>query len=112
MSVDLTPHAVHDIDTAADDLEERRAGTAGRFRDALLQTFERLEQLPESAALLDPPSTRYVGLRVAQVSRFKSYAVYYRPTSDGVLIVRVLHASRNADPILYPDPDPPTPPGA
>lgn len=109
MSVDFTPQAVHDIDTTADYLEAGMAGGAARFREALRQTVERLDRLPESAALFDPPSARHPGLRVARVSnKYRHYAVFYRPTADGILVVRVLHNSRDATAVF--GPDPPTPP--
>jgi plasmid stabilization system protein ParE len=112
VSIDFTPHAVYDIDNAAECIETHRAGSAGRFRADLMQVLARLERLPESAELLDPPSTNHPGLRVAGLRRFHHYAVYYLPTSDGILVVRVLHTSRNAAATFNPDPEPPTPPGA
>lgn len=113
MSVDFTPHAVYDIDTTANVLEDGQAGGASRFREALRQTFERLDRFPESAALFDPPAARYPSLRVTRVSkRYQYYAVYYQPTADGILVVRVLHNSRDIVAIFDPDPDPPTPPGS
>jgi plasmid stabilization system protein ParE len=110
VSIDFTPHAVYDIDTVAEYLETARPGTGTRFRDELQAVLARLERLPQSAALLDPPSTRYPGVRVASVSRFKHYAVFYLPTNDGILVVRILHTSRDATAIFNPDPNPPTPP--
>lgn len=112
MSVDFTPHAVYDIDTISDYLEAGRSGGGTRFQSALQKTFARLERLPESGALFDPPSQRRPNLRVAQVSRFPNHAVYYQPTDDGILVVRVLHNARDAGAIFGPDPDPPTPPGS
>lgn len=110
MSIDFTPHALYDIDNAAEYLETHRVGSGGRFRAELAQVLSRLERFPESAELLDPPSPNHPGLRVAGLVRFYRYAVYYRPTADGILVVRVLHTSRNVTAIL--NPDPPPPPGS
>ncbi len=111
MSIDFTPHALFDIDNAAEYIEARRAGSAARFQAELDRVFKRLERLPESGPALDPPSARYPAVRVARLPKFH-YAVYYRPTADGVLIVRVIHPARDSDAILYSDPDPPTSPGS
>ncbi len=111
MSIDFTPHATYDIDTIAEYLEAGRVGGGHRFQDALSRALARLERLPESAAVFEPPSPLYPGLRVARVSsRYQHYAVFYQPTADGVLVVRVLHTSRDIGAIFNPDPDPPTPP--
>jgi toxin ParE1/3/4 len=112
VSIDLTPHAVCDIDTAAEYLERGRAGGGTRFRHDLQTTLGRLERLPDSGGPLDPPSPRYPAMRVARLARFKRYAVYYLPTPDGILVVRVLHTSRDASAILDPNPDPTTPPSS
>jgi plasmid stabilization system protein ParE len=110
VSIDFTPHAVFDIDIAMEYLEVGRTGGGTRFRDDLQHVLARLERLPQSGGPLDPPSTLYPELRVARLSKFKHYAVFYTPTTGGILVVRVLHTSRNADAIFNPDPDPPTPP--
>jgi hypothetical protein len=95
MSIDFTPHAVYDIDTAAEELECFRAGNGSKFRLDLQQLFDRLERLPESAAEYEPPNSRLPGLRVTQLSKSKRYAVFYQTIPNGILIVRCLHASRN-----------------
>ena len=113
MSIGYTPHATHDIDTVAEYLEVGRVGGGRRFQDALRRTLAHLERLPESAAEFDPPTAQYPSLRVTRVSkRYHHYAVFYQPTADGILVVRVLHNSRNIAAIFDPDPDPPTPPGS
>lgn len=48
----------------------------------------------------------------AQLTMFEYYAVYYQPTADGILVVRVLHTSHHVAAIFRPDPDPPTPPSS
>jgi plasmid stabilization system protein ParE len=107
VSIDFTPHAVYDIDNAVEYLEVEKVGGGSRFRTELTHLLTRLEQLPESAPLYEPPSPKQPGLRVAQLSKFDRYAVFYRPTPDGILVVRVLHTSRNIAAIFGPDPDPP-----
>jgi toxin ParE1/3/4 len=110
VSVDLTPHALYDIDNAAEYLEADKPGGGGRFRDDLDRTFERLERFPEAAELFDPPIPRHPGLRRTPLKKYRRYVIYYRPVSDGILVVRVLHAARDAGLIF--GPDSPTTPGS
>jgi hypothetical protein len=60
VSVDFTPHAVYDIDTAAEYLEAQKDGGGIRFRNDLSRALERLERLPESAQLFEPPAERHL----------------------------------------------------
>jgi len=102
VSIDFTPHAVYDIDDASERLVIRRGGAGTRFRHDLLELLDRLERLLQSAAEYEPPSPLFPGLRVAQLSKYKRYAVYYQPTADGILVVRCLHCSRNVSVIFGP----------
>jgi plasmid stabilization system protein ParE len=96
---------VYDIDTAAEQLEADRVGGGARFRENLSTLLARLERFPESAAVYESPSPRYAGLRTAQLSKFRNHAVYYVVTPEGILVVRVLHASRNVAAIFNSDPN-------
>lgn len=103
MSVNFTPLAVYDIDTAAETLEAGRNGGGQRFREDLAKLLARLERLPESAPSYEPPSPRYPGLRVARLAKFHRYSVYYVITPEGILVVRCVHGSRNIAAIFGPD---------
>jgi toxin ParE1/3/4 len=43
---------------------------------------------------------RLNGLRSSQVTGFKNYIIYYLPKPDGIELIRVLHAARDAKTIL------------
>jgi toxin ParE1/3/4 len=103
VSVDFTPHAVYDIDTASEYLEAEREGGGPQFRHDLARLLARLERLPESAPLFEPPRPRYPGLRIARLHKFRHYTVYYQPVPGGILVVRCLHGARNIDAIFGPD---------
>jgi plasmid stabilization system protein ParE len=111
VSIDFTPHAVYDIDTIAEYLEVGKARGGSRFRDDLAHRLAHLEQFPSAAQLFEPPTPRHPGLRVGRLLKFRRYAIYYRPVDGGILVLRVLHTSRNVAVSFAPDPDPPTPPG-
>ena len=76
-------------DYIADDSEVR----ADAFIDRIDQKFRTLAQRPLIGRLRDELA---VGLRSFPVGR---YVIFYRPLSNGVEIVRVLHSARdlNAD---------------
>ena len=80
----------------------RRAGlrTARRFLAEAEATFERLARSPGIGSLYDPEAPGLADLRFFPVSRYRSYLVFYRPTPDGVEIVRVLHGARNLPGLL------------
>lgn len=59
-----------------------------------------------------PEMLRRVKGSQAQLKMFEYHAVYYQPTTDGILVVRVLHTSHNVAAIFRPDPDLPTPPSS
>ena len=107
MNIDLAPHAVYDIDNAAEYLEVEKDGGGTRFRNDLARVLTRLERFPQSSELLEPFSAKYPGLRVTRLRKFRRYAVYYQLLADSILVVRVLHGSRNTAVIFGPDPDPP-----
>jgi toxin ParE1/3/4 len=62
---------------------------ATRFVNAIEQSFEPLRQFPLSGAAREQPAP---GLRVTFHS---PYAVYCKPLSDAVVIVRVIHGARD-----------------
>jgi hypothetical protein len=49
VSIDFTPHAVYDIDTASEYLGVEKDGGGERFRANLLQLLAHIEQMPEAA---------------------------------------------------------------
>lgn len=107
MSIAVAPRAAHDIDAIADYLEVERAGSGNRFQNDLMHALARLERLPESAPLFDPPCPLFPNLREAQLKKFGRYVVYYQPTADGIRVERVLHASHDVAAIFRPDDAPP-----
>jgi toxin ParE1/3/4 len=41
-----------------------------------------------------------VGIRAWQIRGFASYLIFYRPSSDGIEVIRVLHGARDIETIL------------
>ncbi len=80
--------AERDIDEAIAFLREENPETAERFRRVLTELDARLADHP----LLYPAATR--GVRRAWLHPFR-YAVCYRFTGEGIIVVACFHASRD-----------------
>jgi toxin ParE1/3/4 len=80
----------------------REAGlrVAERFFAQAEATFTRLASMPGMGAHYDHDHPALAELRYFPVSRFPKYIVFYRPATDGIQIVRVLHGARDIHGIL------------
>jgi toxin ParE1/3/4 len=97
----IRPAADYDIDEqfvylALDAGEE----LAMRFLEATQACFERLLAMPDLGAIRVFRDPELEGLRMFPVSGFEAHLVFYRPTSRGIEVIRVLHGARNVDEIL------------
>jgi toxin ParE1/3/4 len=79
-------------------LDNPQAGEA--FRGTLQGACEMLADLPEMGSARNFDNTELEGLRMLPVPKFKKYLIFYRPTSEGTEIVRVLHAARDISSIF------------
>ena len=97
----VLPAADTDLDGQADYLaREASLETALRFYDAAHSTFEKMAQTPAIGERRDSANPRLAGLRVWWVEGFEKHLIFYRPTDDGVDIIRVLHGARDIDSVL------------
>ncbi len=78
-------------------------GSARRFLASADATFHRLAGLPNSGTPFEPDEPRLAGLRYLPISRFRKFLAFYRPTADGIEVLRVLHGSRDLAGILATD---------
>jgi plasmid stabilization system protein ParE len=85
----LRPEAENDIATAAQWYEEQGSSKLSLdFRSALDQTFSSIKDNPELYA------RAYRSLRRALLRRFP-YGVFYVLQPEGIVVLAVLHTSRN-----------------
>jgi plasmid stabilization system protein ParE len=84
--------AEKDVAAAAQWYEERSSGLSLRFRASLDRALSLIENNPELYAPV------YRGLRRALLRRFP-YGVFYIPRDEDIIVVAVLHTSR--DPGLW-----------
>jgi toxin ParE1/3/4 len=93
--------AILDLTEAADSIAQAASlATSDRFLAAVNRTFEQLTAMPDMGTRYEPDDPAYAELRYLPVSKFRKYLVFYRPMSDGIEVVRVLHGARDIAGIL------------
>ncbi|MCK9362979.1 MAG: type II toxin-antitoxin system RelE/ParE family toxin [Syntrophales bacterium] len=90
MTIDLRlrPESEQDLADAAVWYEEQRDGMGNQFLDEVLSVFSVISETP----LMFPVVHR--NIRRALIHRFP-FGVYYRVESDGIVVVAVMHGSRD-----------------
>jgi toxin ParE1/3/4 len=88
----VRPAAVADIRAAHKHYEEARPGLGEDLATGLDQLFARLEAFPRSAPLV----AGYEPVRRARLRKFP-FAVFYRPGTTRIEILRVVHTARSPD---------------
>jgi toxin ParE1/3/4 len=97
----VSPAAETDVDEQAAYLaQEASLETALRFYDAASATFEKVARMPGIGEQRESAHPRLAGVRVWRVEGFKKHLIFYRPTGEGIEIIRVLHGARDIDRIL------------
>lgn len=88
MTTTVRPEAEADLEDAARWYEQRRGGLGKEFLDEVLRTLGTIEGNPELYARV------HGDIRRAMLNRFP-FGVFYLIESEGVVVVAVLHASRD-----------------
>ena len=90
-----TPDARRDLLDQAAFIAENSLEAAERFLDAAEATCELLAGMPLMGGMCNFQHPQTVGLRVWQIQGFKNHLIFYRPTDEGIDVVRVIHAARD-----------------
>jgi toxin ParE1/3/4 len=90
------PQAIEDLIDIVLHISRRNPAAASRFSDDVDQKCRRLAQFPGLGAACEELAP---GLR--QVSLGK-YVLFYRPTDDGIELIRVLHGARDISTLFNP----------
>ena len=99
------PRAIDDLtQQTAYYLSEAGEEIARRFLAAAEETLERLLDLPHAGASRTYLNPSLEGLRMFPVRGFERHVLFYRPTPEGLELVRVLHDARDLKPILEEEP--------
>lgn len=93
--VNRLPSARHDlVDIFYHYVRKGTLATARRFIAQAEASFQRLADMPGMGTRYEPDEPLYADLRFFPVSRFRAYLIYYRPVTDGIDVLRVLHGAR------------------
>ena len=97
----LTPSAEADLDAHFIYLSQKAdIETALRFDTAAFASFERLCETPFVGSERQYLNTSLKDLRMWFVDGFDRYLIFYRVLDEAILIVRVLHSSRDVNSIM------------
>ena len=91
------PEVWRDLLSHVDFISRDNADAAERFLDAVEATFDFLAENPMLGGLCIFNHPAAHGLRRWSTRGFKRYIIFYRPLNDGIEVVRLLHASRDAE---------------
>lgn len=92
--------AIVSIHKQADKILEENPSAALRFVEATEEAFSLLEKNPEMGRQYQYISRRLTGLRIWRVAGFEKHLIFYRPFSEGVEILDVVHGKRDIPAIL------------
>jgi toxin ParE1/3/4 len=95
-----TDVALDDLDAQSEYIRQHNPRAALRFLGAAEATFRQLASMPGLGERFETDNTLYQDVRCLPISRFPSHIVYYKPLSDGVVIIRVIHGARDIDRIF------------
>src|SRR5713226_8246174 len=62
--------------------------------------MERLLAMSGMGSLYESDEPELAGVRFFPVTRFRNYLVFYRPTTTGIEVLRVLHGARDIESLL------------
>lgn len=96
----ITAPADRDIDELFLYIDRHNHDAAVRFLDAAEDSFRMLAAMPELGERQTFTRPELAELRVWQVKGFENHLIFYRHTDGGVEMVRVLHASRDAEAVF------------
>jgi len=90
-----TPQAKEDLLELADYIAQHNLEAALRFLEAAEIALGLLAGMPELGTLCRFESPQATGIRVWPIKGFESHLVFYRPTDQGIEVVRVIHGARD-----------------
>src|SRR5207247_10970017 len=89
------PEAIRDLVRHANYLGRNSLSVATRFLAAAERTFENLARVPTVGGLYEFATPPPHPFRVFPIKKFPNHLVFYLALSDGIEVVRVLHAAQD-----------------
>jgi toxin ParE1/3/4 len=94
MKVNRRPAAKLDVLEIAAYIGEHSPRTARRFTAAVRESISQLAQWPQIGALLDLDDPQFAGVRRWPVIGFPNHFIFYRFSSEGIDVIRILQGAR------------------
>jgi toxin ParE1/3/4 len=98
--VRFLPAGERDVDAIADYIAHDSLDSALRFYDAVQSDAQKLAAMPGMGPACEFRNPATVGIRFWPLGGFRNYLLFYRPLSDGVEVIRVLHGARDVERVL------------
>jgi toxin ParE1/3/4 len=92
--------ALIDLEEQAEYIRLRSPKAALRFLDAAEALFGQLALMPGIGEPYETTNPLYQDLRCFPIPKFPSQIVYYKPLTDGIIVIRIVHGARDADRIF------------
>jgi toxin ParE1/3/4 len=105
MAISRRLDVLQDLIDISDYLAQHSAQAALRFLRAAEVTFRRLHRFPGLGRACEFRDPALRGVRRRLIEGFDRYLIYYRPTEDGIEIIRVLDGRRDMTQIFGPEAD-------
>ena len=100
-SITWTPQSEEDAYETYQYIALDSVKTAEAYFDALFDTFDKLLEHPKMGAVVEEAEGELHGLRLIPVSsKFRKYLVFYLSKDKSIHIVRILHSSRDIEPLF------------
>lgn len=88
----ITPAAETDVINLWVYIARDDPAAADRVHQAAEPTFAVLASMPGIGTIYQPKRAKLRGLRFFPIKQLPNYIIYYRETTEGIEIVRVLHS--------------------
>ena len=96
--IEISPPAERDLDRFVEYLQEHASDSVAlRFLDRAHGTFAKLASSPFLGGRRESDSADLSEVRVWPIKSFPRHLVLYEPITDGIRVIRVLHASQGTD---------------
>ena len=96
----ITEDANLDLQEHFSYLGQNNRDRAFHFFDAARQTFASLARMPGMGQQYESEEEDVVNIHKWTVKGFKNYLIFYRYDDENVEILRIIHATRDLDPLL------------
>jgi toxin ParE1/3/4 len=95
--VEYKEEAIRDMKEISDDIGRNNVGVAHDFLDMVRRQAEFLASMRGAGAIRNFDNPALAGVRSWPMTRFRKYLIFYRPTTIGVEILRVVHGARDLE---------------